>query len=388
MTAHSSLKSVRFKTGLLSWLLLLTPRLMRGDDLFSYKHEDYSEAGGRMAIKTDGALVSQDFGPDTHFLAEGVVDAIAGATPNGQPAPAGSDQVVLTEMHDRRKAWNTTLSHQFAGTDVLLNYAHSIESDYLSNGISLNTVTDFNDKNTELLAGVAGTDDRVKVFYQNPWVRKQSNDAVLGVTQLLSPRTSVTANLSWDHNRGYLTDPYKLVQKDVEVAPGVFLPFTYWENRPDQRTKWIALLALNHAVPSLNGALDASYRYSRDTFGTNAHTVEITWIQKIGSSFYLEPGLRGYQQDAASFYHYQLDATSINPTGGAPNPQGPFYSSDYRLSELRTYSYELKAVWNVAAAVRVDLKIEKYVMRGRDGVTSQSAYPRARIINAGLTFFW
>ena len=104
MTAHSSLKSVRFKTGLLSWLLLLAPRLIRGDDSFSYKHEDYSEAGGRMAIKTDGALVSQDFGPDTHFQAEGVVDAIAGATPNGQPAPAGSDQVVLTEMHDRRKA--------------------------------------------------------------------------------------------------------------------------------------------------------------------------------------------------------------------------------------------------------------------------------------------
>jgi Protein of unknown function (DUF3570) len=388
MTSRSTSKSLRLRTGLLSWLVLMAPRLMRGDDSFSYKYEDYTEAGGRMAIKTQGALVSQDLGPDMRIQAEGVIDAIAGATPNGQPAPAGSNQVVLTEMHDRRKAWNATLSRQFPRIGVSLGYAHSLESDYLSDGISLNTVTDFNDKNTEMLVGVAGTDDRVKVFYQTPWARKRSHDAVLGVTQLLNPVTSITANLSWENDTGYLTDPYKLVQKDVEVAPGVFLPFTYAENRPDHRAKWIALLALNHAVPTLNGAVEASYRFFHDTYGTNAHTIAVAWIQKIGSAFYLEPELRGYEQSAADFYHYQLDTSSISPTGGAPVPQGPFYSSDYRLSALRTYSYGLKGVWNVTAAVRFDVKIEEYLMRGRDEITPQSAYPRARILNAGLTVSW
>lgn len=366
----------------------MAPRLMRGDNSFSYKYEDYSEAGGRMDIKTDGALVSQDLSPDMHFQAEGVIDAIAGATPNGQPAPAGSDQVVLTEMHDRRKAWNAALSRQFSGTDVSIEYAHSLESDYLSNGASLDTKTDFNDKNTELLLGLAGTDDRVKVFYQSSWVVKRSKSAVLGVTQLLSPLTSLTANISWDRDTGYLSDPYKLVQKSVEVAPGIFLPFTYSENRPDLRNKWVVLLDLNHAVPSLKGAVDGSYRFYHDTYGTDAHTIELSWIQKIGRGFYLEPELRGYQQSAASFYHYQLDSTSIIPTGGAPNPHGPFYSSDYRLSNMRTYTYGLKGVWNVTAAVRLDFKMEEYVMRGADGVTPQSAYPRARIVNAGLTLSW
>jgi Protein of unknown function (DUF3570) len=380
--------SFPFKTGVLGWLVLLVPRLVRGDSSFSYKYEDYSEAGGRMEIKTDGAMISQDLGPDMHFQAEGVIDAIAGATPNGQPAPAGSDQVVLTEMHDRRKAWNATLSRQFSGINVSLGYAHSLESDYRSNGLSLNSVTEFNDKNTELLFGVAGTDDLVKVFYQAPWAKKRGNEALLGGRQLLGPRTSVTANLSWQRDTGYLTDPYKLVQKNVEVAPSVFLPFTYSENRPDQRTKWIALLALNQAVPSVNGALEASYRFFHDTYGTDAHTFAVTWIQKIGSAFYLEPELRGYEQTAAGFYHYQLDTTSLMPTGGAPHPQGPFYSSDYRLSALRTYTYGLKGIWNVTAAVRFDVKIEEYVMRGRDGLTPQSAYPRARIFNAGLTVSW
>jgi hypothetical protein len=366
----------------------MASRLMRGDDSFSYKYEDYTEAGGRMAVKTNSALVSQDLGPDMHFQAEGVVDAIAGATPNGQPAPAGSDQVVLTEMHDRRKAWNASLSRAFPGIDLSLGYAHSMESDYLSNGLSLNTVTDFNNKNTELLAGFARTDDRVKVFFQSPWEKKRSNNLALGVTQLLGPRTSVTANLGWQDDTGFLTDPYKLVQKDVEVGPGVFLPFTYSENRPDHRTKWVALLELHQAMPALNGAVETSYRFFHDSYGTDAHTISLTWIQKIGTAFYLEPELRGYAQSAASFYHYQLDATSIVPTGGAPNPQGPFYSSDYRLSALHTYSYGLKGVWKITSAVRLDLKFEEYVMQGRDGVTSQSAYPRARILNAGLTIFW
>ena len=73
---------------------------------------------------------------------------------------------------------------------------------------------------------------------------------------------------------------------------------------------------------------------------------------------------------------------------GAPNPQGPFYSSDHRLSALRTYTYGLKVVWNVSAAVRLDVEYQEYVMRGTDGVTPQSAYPRARILNGGLTVLW
>jgi len=388
MTAPSSSKSSRLPVGLIGCLALTAPRVLRGDNSFSYKYEDYSEADGRIQVKTQGAFVQQDLGADFHFQAEGVIDAIAGATPNGQPAPAGSDQVVLTEMHDRRKAWNATLSRQFPGINVALGYAHSLESDYLSNGLSLNTVTDFNEKNTELLLGVAGTDDRVKVFYQTPWVKKRAADALVGVTQLLSPRTFITFNVSWERATGYLSDPYKLVQKDVELAPGVSLPFTYGENRPDHRTKWVALLAWNHSIPAADAAIEASYRYFHDTYGTDAHTLEFRWLQKLGPSVILEPELRGYQQSAADFYYYQLDATPIVPTGGAPNPAGPFYSSDHRLSALRTYSYGLKAVWNATPSLRLDVELSEYVMRGRDGVTPQSAYPKARILNAGLTLLW
>jgi hypothetical protein len=318
----------------------------------------------------------------------GVIDAIAGATPNGQPAPAGSDQVVLTQMHDRRKAWNADFSRQFTGFNLDLGLANSRESDYTSTGWSINTITDFNQKNTELLAGVAGTDDDIKVFYQPNWAKKRTNDVIAGVTQLLDPQTSVAFDLAWGRANGFLSDPYKLVQKNVQVAPGVFLPFTYGENRPDTRTKWTARASLNHAFADLHAAVEASYRFYHDTFGTNAHTLELTWIQRLGSQFILQPELRFYDQSAARFYYYRLDPTPIVPTFGPPHTQGPFYSSDHRLSALRTSTAGLKAVWKPKPGFQLDLAYERYDMRGKDGITPQSAYPRADIVTAGITLAW
>jgi Protein of unknown function (DUF3570) len=384
----SRIRSLGLSTGLAGWLFLMTPRLVRADNSLSYKYEDYSEAGGRIAVRTQGALLEQDLRPDLRVKVEGVIDAIAGATPNGQPAPAGSDQVVLSQMHDRRTAWSADFSGQLPRTNVDLGIARSHESDYTSTGWSLNTLTDFNQKNTTLLAGAAGTDDAVKVFYQAPWVKKRTNDLIVGVTQLLNPRTSVSANLSWGRASGYLSDPYKLVQKIVELAPGVFLPFTYGENRPDSRDKWTVRLSLNQTFPDLHGALEASYRRYHDTFGTNADTIELTWLQRLGDHFLLQPELRLYDQSAADFYFYRLDPTSIVPNGGPPVSQGPFYSSDYRLSALRSSTYGLKAIWKVTARLQLDLALAEYAMRGKDGLTPQSAYPRASIVTAGVKFSW
>ncbi len=388
MTTLSRFKSLSLGTGLAGWLLVTAPRLLRAGGDVSYKYEDYQEDGNRIAVKTQSALINQDLTPDLHLKLQGVIDAIAGATPNGQPAPAGSDQVVLTQIHDRRKAWEADLSNQFPGINVAAGFANSRESDYVSNGWSLNTLTGFNEKNTTLLAGVAGTDDSVKVFFQSPWEKKHTIQAIVGLTQLLDPRTAVTVDVSWARVTGFLSDPYKLVQKTVEVAPGITLPFTFGENRPADRDQWTVYLGLNHAFPELNAALEAGYRYYHDTFGTDAHTVEVSWLQRLGAQVLLRPNLRFYSQTAANFYHYNLDQTSIVPSATLPAPQGPFYSSDHRISELNAYTYGLQLVWDVTRRLQLDLAYSHYDMRGRDGVTPQSAYPRARILTAGVKFAW
>ncbi|HEX2854216.1 MAG TPA: DUF3570 domain-containing protein [Opitutaceae bacterium] len=370
-----------------AFLFLLVPRA-RAEGGISYKYQDYQEAGGRIGVQVHSALIEQGIGTEMRLKLAGVVDAISGATPNGQPAPAGSDQVPFSKIDERRKAWNAEFSRQFPRINVALGVANSRESDYVSTGWSVNTLTDFNEKNTTLLAGVAATDDDVRVFYQADYAKKRATDLIVGVTQLLDPRTSVTFNLSWGRSTGYLSDPYKAVEKRAEVIPGVFLQRTFPENRPAERTKWLALASLNRAFPELHGALEGSYRFYHDTFGTDAHTLDLAWFHRIGSKVILRPGFRFYQQSAADFFHYRLDATTIVPTFGAPRPQGPFYSSDYRLSAMRTTTAGLKATWQVTSRLELDAAYERYQMRGRDGIVPQSAYARADIVTVGARFTW
>ncbi|MBI5380521.1 MAG: DUF3570 domain-containing protein [Opitutae bacterium] len=371
----------------LAALALAQPRAARAEDSVSYKYQDYREAGGRVAVQVQSTAIEKSLGPDMRLKLQGVIDAIAGATPSGEPAPTPDGQVPLSQMHDRRKAWSADLSRQFERVNVALGVANSREHDYVSTGWSVNTLNDFNQKNTTLLLGVAATKDDVKVFYQGPYASKRTADAIVGLTQLLSPQTSVTANLSFGHARGYLDDPYRVIRKNTEILPGLSLPLTYPENRPDKRDRWTVFLGTNHAVRSLSGAVEASYRWFHDTWGTTAHTLDVAWWQSCGEHFRLSPSVRYYRQTATNFYRLSLDGTTFTPAL-RPRPAGPFYSADYRLASLETWNLGLKAVWTISDRWQFDAAAERYEMRGRDGRTPESAFPRAAIWTLGAKFAW
>jgi hypothetical protein len=373
--------------GLGAVLVLSHPRAIRAENSLSYEYEDYSEPDGRVGVTTQTARIDQDLGTDMHVALSGVTDAIAGATPSGQPAPAGSDQVVLAELHNYRKAWEADFSRQLPGFNVAVGFSRSIEDDYESNGWSVNTLTDFNRKNTTLLVGVAGTDDDVEVFFTPAWRNKHGTDYIAGVTQLLDPNTFVTVDFTWGRLTGMLDDPYKVVQKNLQVLPGIFLPITFSDNRGDTRDKGTLYVSVNHNVPSWHGAVEASYRFYADTFGITSSTVDVAWYQRIGRNFILRPELRAYQQTAADFYHYNLDATSIIPTR-IPNPQGPHYSSDARLSAFDEAGASIKLIWKAAGWLQVDASIGGYTQHGTDGVTPQGAYYKATITTAGAKVLW
>ncbi|HMD60830.1 MAG TPA: DUF3570 domain-containing protein, partial [Opitutaceae bacterium] len=318
----------------------------------------------------------------------GTIDAVSGATPTGVPAPPGSDQVNVTEIHTRRKAWGGDLSHQVKNVNVDVGFAESREPDYVSWGWSLNTLTDFNEKNTTLRAGLAGTYDRVEVFFEPAYLPKHTHDAIFGATQLLGPLTFVTLNVSWGRSTGYLAEPHKFVQKSIEIVANIFLPEDFGENSPDVRDRGSVFASVNRAFPGVKGAIEAGYRFYSDTFGLVAHTLEFKWLQHLGARFDLEPMVRLYEQGAAKFYYYNLDATTIIPVHVPALGAGPYYSSDFRLSSMDSYSYGLGAVWKASDHAQVDLAFEQYNMRGRDGVTPQSAYPRAAITTVGIKFLW
>jgi len=376
-------------TALLSVTLAmyLTRPSAKAENSVAYKFENYREEDGRITVETQGGTVDQDVGAFGHLSLTGTIDAVAGATPTGRPAPPGSDQVVLTEIHTRRKAWSGDYAQQIQNFNIDAGFAESRESDYVSCGWSVNTLADFNEKNTTLRAGLAGTYNRVEVFFKPAYLPKRTNDAILGVTQVLDPKTSVTVNVSLGRESGYLAEPHKFVEKSIEIITNIFLQESFAENSPNAREHEAVYAAVNRAFPGARGALEGSYRFYTDTYGIVAHTAGLSWIQHLGAKWLLQPSVRYYQQTAARFYYYNLDDTSIVPVH-VPAGVAPYYSSDFRLSAERTVSYGLKATWRPADRVQFDLAYEEYVISGRDGVTPASAYPKAGITTAGVRFVW
>lgn len=368
-------------------LLLLSPRSAQAESKISYKYSDYQESAGRIGVQAHSALIEQSLGPDATLSFTGVIDVIAGATPTGEAPAARGGPVPLAELRDRRNAWTVDYARQFTRTNLSVGVAQSREHDYISHGASLNTRTDFNDKNTALTLGVSATDDTILVFYQTDRVKKRGFDAFVGVNQIVDPQTTLAFNLSFGRTTGYLSDPYKTITQVTQLLPGVFLPLTFPENRPGERNKWLALVGYNHAVHSLNGALDASYRLYHDSFGTTSHTFAGAWLQRLGPKVILTPSFRYYRQDAAAFYRVSLNGAGFVPAL-RPNTAGPFYSADYRLSSLRSLTYGLKVVWNPTEKLHFDLAWDRYEMTGLDRITSASAYAKARIVTVGAGLTW
>lgn len=368
-------------------LQLLAPRAGRAETVTAYKYQDYREAGGRINVRAHYGLIEQTLGTEAKLKITGVIDTITGATPTGEPANSATGQVPLTQIDDRREAWTADYARQFGRVNVSFGAANSRESDYVSTGLAVNTLTDFNEKNTTLLIGLAGTDDEVKVFHQMAREDKRTFDLIVGVTQLLDENTSLVLNAAYGSASGYLSDPYKLIRKNTELLPGVFLPLTFPENRPDEREKWIGYASLNHSAGKLKGALEASYRLYHDSYDITSHTLTAAWFQRLGEQVILSPSLRFYRQGAADFYRVSLDGTSITP-GTMPNPAGPFYSADYRLAEFDSWTWGLKLVWNPKPTIQADVAWERYRMSGRDTLTADSAFPEADLVTVGVRFTW
>jgi hypothetical protein len=287
-------------------------------------------------------------------------------------------KVPLTEMHDHRNAFSLQLPVTFGRHQITPSFAYSSESDYLSYGGALNYSLALNDKNTTLSAGWAHNGDSVRDD-NFQWQHKMTDDFLLGVVQLFGPKAYLTVNASLEFEHGYLADPYRSVMFSsvVQTTPGD--AFLSPEVRPRHRNIQILYGAWTQFVTPLNGSYEFSYRFFHDSYGIFASTAELDWHQKIGKHLVISPMFRYYVQNAADFY-YTLVPDSPTPPS--------FYSSDYRLSEMESFGVGLTVSWRVYKHLSVDASYMRYVMRGLDGVTSQSAYPSANVVSFGARIWF
>jgi len=391
----------------------------RSENRVDYRYEDYIEDDDRIHIRTHAVYAEQALNSQAVVKGNFVYDGISGATPTGAAAPAGTDRLPLQNFQDIRRAGSVELDWTAGRFISRPQVAYSEESDYRSIGLSWNQSIEFNQKNTVLNLGVSRNFDQVTGFWlrnKTIWKDKDTWDGLVGITQLLGPKTYLTANVSLGVADGYLTDPYKGVHfrydfpvdgynADPSAAVG--------EHRPDQRIKQVGYLGLTHFVTPLNASVDANYRLHHDDWGIWAHTATLQWHQKLGEKLLISPLARYHLQSAADFYAPVFNGTLVDPDGvnaalqsdgsllfegdaGFPGdgtafavPAWPrYYSADYRLSHLETWTVGVALRWQVHEHVAIDLAYKRYLMNGLDGVTLSSAYPQANVFTMGIGFQW
>lgn len=400
------------RTGALALALalpLLQTGRARGADHVDYRYELYHEDANRIQVVTHSFLFEKSVAPWLAFKGSATYDAVSGATPTGlpptdriaftAPGPFGdvSSTVPLAHMEDIRRALDFEARLTLGKHKFTPQIAYSRERDYTSRGFALNYAFEFNEKNTTLNAGWAYTDDDILVRFRQMYEHKYNHDFMVGLTQLLGPKTLLTLNLTYGEGHGYLSDPYKVVlfadYPQFMADPDLIAQWP--EQRPRVRRRAIANVNLTQAITPLRASVEGNYRLFHDSYNITANTITLTWHQKVSKYVVLSPLFRYYNQSAAKFYATQFAGDPSLAVGdplpdGRPNPAPPeFYSSDHRLSHLQTFTFGIKAMIKVHEHFTIDAGYQRYVMEGLDGgVTSPTAYPKAHIFTIGARIWF
>lgn len=306
-----------------------------------FKALDYRERQpGADRVDVQAATVSlyTPVGERAALLLSQTVDAISGAS------PAYHTQR-LTPLKDFRRAWAAAGTGYFKDGSVTASASTSDENDYHSKAGGLTGTWNSASRNTSLTGGVGVSTDVIRPVYGGFEDRKLVRDALLGVTQVFTPRDIVQATLSHTWGSGYFTDPYKLL-----------------DERPRTRHISRVLLRWNHHIAGTDQTVRMSYRYSTDSWALKSHTATLEWVNPLRNGWTLTPSVRAYSQTAARFY-LPVDP-KIAPAPPFPPIDAQYFSADQRLSAFGAYTAGLRVDKAFNRDWSADLKFEQYQQRG------------------------
>lgn len=332
------------------------------------------------------------------------LDTLTGASPSGA-TPASTAQT-FTGPSGRGDTYSAEpgeipLDDSFQDTRfaVALDYAAplwgawkaayglnvSSEYDYQSLGGSLRVQRDFNQHNTTLALGVAGSQDTIEPVGGVPVpltvlqrrgadgndgedrsLRDSSDsktvlDLLAGVTQVIDPYSLVRVNLVLSQSSGYLTDPYKIVS--VVGSDGEPLRYIR-EGRPDSRTK--TGVYTEYLRDFSGDTLRTSYRFQTDDWGISSHTLELAYRLPFWGSSYIEPQLRYYTQTAADFYRVALFDGEEQTVDAA--------SADYRLGGMNAWTAGMQIGHRLQSGSDLSLRLAYYQQTPtEDNIPQQAA---------------
>lgn len=334
------------------------------------------QSSPRYEIQSHQLMLAGPLGERSDWGLDLVHESMSGATPwfvepdpNGEPLQVMSGATVQEERTDVLLRGNRYYETGRAG----LSGGVSFENDYLAINGGLSGEKHWNDENTTLGLGIGGSYDRITptdsdLFPIRPErEQKGSVSADLSLAQILSRTAVARTGLTYQHQTGYLSDPYKLVSVGGQNVA---------DSRPDARNQLAWLTQLRQHVGLVHGTLHLDYRLYLDDWAIRSHTFELAWYQSLWEWLQVVPSVRYYSQSGASFYAPYFDAL----------PADGYASSDYRLSPYGALSFRVRA----DASVRgwpFDLDWRAYASYERYTSSADLALGKVAVANPGLVDF-
>ena len=307
------------------------------------RYRDAQPGWDRVRVHSPQVSLSLPLAGTWSIDASAVVDSVSGATPRMHTTMS----TATPYMSDVRRAADVKVTRYFHRAAVSAGVSHSGENDYISNAQSLEARWSTEDNNRTWMVGLGHSRDHIDASATGGAAigeRRETNEVMLGVTQVLTANDLVQLQLTRSLGEGYYSDPYKL-----------------FDERPDARRASIALLRWNHFFEGPDATLRTSWRHWRDSFGIRANTLSAEWAQPAGA-WTITPGLRWHMQSAASFYFDPV----VNASGAVDSLATRifaggltgYHSADQRLAAFGAVTASLKVAYDFGNGQTVDAKLD------------------------------
>lgn len=275
--------------------------------------------GGGVQATGPALLVRKSLTSRVSASASYYVDAVSNA----------SIDVVTTASPFKETRHEVGLGVDWAVRDSLItgSFSRSDEPDYRAASVGLDIAQDLFGGMTTVTLGFSRGSDEV-LDANDPTFRDKALhwQYRLGVTQILSPRWLVSANLEMVADEGFLGSPYR--------AARVF-GATIEERLPRTRSSRALELRTQVAVGE-TGSARGKLRLFSDTWGLKATTLEIGGARRWGEGWLFDGALRLHAQNSALFYS---DNATVETT---------YVTRNRQLSEHRSTGVIAKATKNLA----------------------------------------
>ena len=274
-----------------------------------------------------------------------VTSASANAIDRGQPPDVISNASQKNEAGSIE--WDVNYKAAPA-TEVTFRNAVHLEEEFRSWLVGMSVSQGFFEQNTVLTLGLLSSLDWFDRFDLDGTrlglARRSSNTGSLGITQVLSPTTIVSASYGITIQSGELGNTWNIVPIEGGTVDHELLPQT--------RLRHAIVGRIAQALP-WNAVLKGYYRLYSDDWSILAHTFEAQLLQHVGKSFYVGVGYRHHTQTGASFF------TTL------ANPSAPLRTADSDLAPLDSDSITGRLGIDVPRAhegtLHFDVAYERYV---------------------------